>query len=349
MSAKDIARLEEARLIGLDWGTTSLRAYLFGKSGEILAENSAPSGVMHLERFCPVGAPDAPRENLFEAALEDICRDWPAEVILRLPVIACGMVGSTAGWKEAAYLKTPAGAEELARALTNVERAKGSTVRIVPGVCASGLAGSQLPEIMRGEETQIAGILSQKEGGPATRNDHLLVGLPGTHSKWVQVRDGKIVSFATFVTGELYGLLASHSVIAKTQKKASRFEEAAFKAGLRLSQRPNAEAAGGLLSTIFSTRSRRVLGELKEEEQPDYLSGLLIGEELAGVERMLLRERCSLQDFASILLAGERDLCVRYQAACNVLGWPVTEMIENATVRGLWSVAQQAGMVRSET
>jgi 2-dehydro-3-deoxygalactonokinase len=340
-----ISRLETACLVGLDWGTSTLRAYLFGEAGEILAEHSAPSGVMHLERFLPAGASHAPREALFEAALDDVCREWPAAIIAKLPVLACGMVGSTVGWKEAAYLKTPAGTGELAKALTSVKRANGSTVQIVPGVCSVGVAGASLPEIMRGEETQIAGILST-EARNAEASHELLIGMPGTHSKWVHVRGGKIVSFTTFVTGELYGLLTRHSVIAKTNKKSPHLEEAEFQSGLRLGQGNREEAAGGLLSTIFSTRSRKILGELKEEEQADYLSGLLIGAELAGVERVLAREGRKLQDFAAILLAGEHSLCIRYEAACRALSWPKAVTVENATAQGLWSVARQAGLVR---
>jgi 2-dehydro-3-deoxygalactonokinase len=340
-----IVRLKGARLVGLDWGTSALRAYLFGGNGDILAERSAPSGVLHLDRFLPTDAAHARRETLFEAALDDVCRDWPATIVSQLPVLACGMVGSTVGWKEAAYLQTPAGTNELAKALTSVKRANGSVVQIVPGVCSYGVAGASLPEIMRGEETQITGLLSAPKAANMANNDDLLIGLPGTHSKWAQVREDRIVSFTTFVTGELYALLTNHSVVAKTETKSPHLEEAAFQAGLRLGQSESGEAAGGLLSSIFSTRSRKILGELKQEEQPDYLSGLLIGAELAGVHRVLAREKRKPADFAAVVLAGERGLCARYQSACRTVQWPRTEIAENATARGLWSVARQAGLV----
>ena len=338
-------RIEKARLIGLDWGTSSLRAYLFGDSGTMLAERTAPSGVMHLERFTPGGDPRVSREQLFEAAMDEICGEWLVEHGPDLPMIACGMVGSTVGWKEAAYLRTPAGTGDLAKALTIVKRADGAALQIVPGICAAGVPGKSFPEILRGEETQLAGILSAIAAPTSGASENLLIGLPGTHSKWAQVRDRKIVSFSTFVTGELYGLLTSYSVVAKTATKPDQMDTEAFGLGLQLAQAQTPEAAGGLLSTIFSTRSKRVLGELREGQQPDYLSGLLIGEELAGVQRVLARDTHRLSDYSRILLAGDRGLCTRYHAACLQLSWPATEFVEAATQRGLWSIAREAGFV----
>ncbi|HUL33465.1 MAG TPA: 2-dehydro-3-deoxygalactonokinase [Candidatus Eisenbacteria bacterium] len=340
-----MAQAEDARLIGLDWGTSSLRAYLFGDAGEVLGEKSAPSGVMHLERFRTEDRSDAPRETLFEAALKDLCHDWFGECVRRLPVIACGMIGSTVGWKEAAYLKAPVGTGELAQALTAAKRIDGTAVHIVPGICSTGEPGKMLPEILRGEETQVAGILANSDVRGDGGGGDLLIGLPGTHSKWVVVAGKRIVSFTTFVTGELYALLTSHSVIAKTEKWSEAMDQESFGIGLQLARRRDAEATGGILSTIFSTRSKQVLGELKKEQQPDYLSGLLIGEEVTGVERILARDRRSFTDFSRILLAGNGDLCTRYRAGCRELSWPVPEIVGDATQRGLWSIAREAGLL----
>jgi len=337
--------MQGARLIGLDWGTSSLRAYLFGDNGMALAERMAPSGVMHLQRFLPPGKTEAPREQLIEAAFDEICAEWLAEKGRNLQVIACGMVGSTVGWKEAAYLKVPVGTGALAKALTMVKTADGVTVQIVPGICAAGVPGKSFPEILRGEETQIAGIIARLAVPESGASENLLIGLPGTHSKWVQVRDREIVSFSTFVTGELYGLLTRYSVVAKSEKKPELLDAESFHLGLQLGRARTGEAAGGLLSTIFSTRSKRVLSELREEQQPDYLSGLLIGEELASVQRVLARDQRSLSDYSRILLAGDRALCARYQAACRQLSWPAPDFVEGATELGLWSIAWAAGLV----
>ena len=334
--------MEPARLIGLDWGTSSLRAYLLGSDGQILQQKSAASGVMHLDRFIPAGEPGISREKFFEAAFTDICGDWLTQAGPGLQVLACGMVGSTLGWREAAYLRTPVGTSELASALTKVSLGSGNAVHIVPGICAAGEAGKSFPEILRGEETQIAGILSLI--GNSAGSESLMIGLPGTHSKWVLVQDRRIISFTTFVTGELYALLTNHSVVAKTHKKLERMEVDAFRLGLQLGRARNGEAAGGLLSTIFSTRSKRVLGELKEGEQPDYLSGLLIGEELAGLERILARDQRTLTGFSRILIAGDRSLCERYEFACKQVDWPIPEVVQGATAAGLWSVAREAGL-----
>jgi len=262
-----------------------------------------------------------------------------------LPVIACGMVGSTVGWKEAAYLRTPAGTDALAGALTRVSRADGGLLHIVPGILAPGVSGKRLPEVMRGEETQIAGIFSSDDPTNATEGDNWLIGLPGTHSKWVQTGMGKIVSFTTFVTGELYGLLTSHSVIAKTERKSQEFSEEAFQAGMEIGRGQDSEGAGGVLSTIFSTRTKSVLGELRKGQQSDYLSGLLIAEELAGVERVLRRDGCKLEEFPRIVLAGEPDLCARYKFASNHLHWPAVEIVADAAERGLWRLARTAQLI----
>jgi len=334
---------EPARLIGLDWGTSSLRAYLFGEAGRKLAENSAPSGVMHLERLFAPGQHPITRDELFEAAFEEVCDDWLRRTP-GLPVIACGMVGSTVGWKEAAYLRTPAGTDALAGALTQVSRADGGLIHIVPGILAPGVSGKRLPEVMRGEETQIAGIF----GGGDTNDpdgENLLVGLPGTHSKWAQTGMGKIVAFTTFVTGELYGLLTNYSVIAKTESKSQEFSGEAFQAGMESARGPDTEGAGGVLSTIFSTRTKSLLGELRKGQQSDYLSGLLIAEELAGVERILRRDRRRLEEFSRIVFAGDPGLCARYKFASNHLRWPAVEIVAEAAERGLWRLARTARLV----
>ena len=333
-----------ARLIGLDWGTSSLRAYLFGEAGQRLAQRSASSGVMHLERFRQPRQPPMSRGELFEAALQEVCEAWFREAP-GLPILACGMVGSTVGWREAAYLRAPAGTDALAGALTQVPRPGRSTLQIVPGISAPGTPGKTLPEIMRGEETQIAGILSTGDLPDRATDGDLLIGLPGTHSKWVQVRTGKIVSFSTFVTGELFALLTSYSVIAKTKETLEGFAEEDFQAGMEIACAPSAEGAGGVLSTLFSTRAKRVLGGLREEHQRDYLSGLLIGEELSGVERILRRDARNLRQFSRIVLAGEPGLCARYKLACEHFQWPVVETVEGAAEQGLWNVARTAKLV----
>jgi 2-dehydro-3-deoxygalactonokinase len=280
-----------------------------------------------------------------------MCGEWLADKP-RLPVIACGMLGSTLGWKETAYVQAPVSLGDLAGALATVDRKNGKPVHIVPGISMTGIPGKSFPEIMRGEETKIMGVVSALTAAASPDSRNLLVGMPGTHSKWARVKDGQLLSFSTFVTGELYGLLLDHSVIVgPVVKKPGGFDDAAFQRGLSLGRAQSQEAAGGLLSTIFSTRTMRVLGDrtddgLTQEQQPHYLSGLLIGDELAGVERTLKRDNLVPSDFSQVILAGERNLCQKYQTACLAFCWPAPRFLEGAVERGLWSVARAARLVQ---
>ncbi|EAY69775.1 2-keto-3-deoxy-galactonokinase [Burkholderia dolosa AU0158] len=160
-------------LIALDWGTTSLRAYLYDAHGALIDTRGRAAGVMHV----PAGGARA-----FDAVFEDACGDW-LDRAPGVPVLAAGMVGSAQGWREAPYVAVPAGADALVAGLVTVTTARGTTVSIVPGVIATG----ELPDVMRGEETQIFGALA----GDATLDadsSGILIGLPGTHAKWAWVK-----------------------------------------------------------------------------------------------------------------------------------------------------------------
>jgi 2-dehydro-3-deoxygalactonokinase len=156
-----------AALIGLDWGTTSLRAYLFQADGAVVDSRLSTGGIMRLSKL--------PAEGGCDAELEKICGDWLNAV--EVPIIAAGMVGSAQGWVKAPYVPTPASCEPLANALTRVQSARGSIVHVVPGIVEDG----QMPNVMRGEETQIFGAL--KTYPQLSQSDKVLIGLPGTHAK----------------------------------------------------------------------------------------------------------------------------------------------------------------------
>ena len=186
----------QAQLIALDWGTSSLRAYKLGPAGVVLEQRALASGIMHL--------PSEPRDiagvrcgNGFELAFDAACGDW-LDAEPGLPVIACGMVGSAQGWSEAAYRPTPVDVASLGQALHKVRSLRGVDVHIVPGV----IEQVGLPNVMRGEETQVLGVL---QGLGAD----MLIGLPGSHSKWVEVVEGRITHFDTFMTGEVFAVLSS--------------------------------------------------------------------------------------------------------------------------------------------
>ncbi|OPA83077.1 2-dehydro-3-deoxygalactonokinase [Pseudomonas fluorescens] len=313
----------QAQLIALDWGTSSLRAYKLGPAGVVLEQRSLASGIMHL--------PSEAREiagvlcsDGFELAFDAACGDW-LEAEPGLPVIACGMVGSAQGWSEAAYRNTPVDVASLGQALHKVCSLRGVEVHIVPGV----IEQVGLPNVMRGEETQVLGVLPGLE-------TEALIGLPGSHSKWVEVVGGRITHFDTFMTGEVFAVLSKHSLLGRTQKPSETFQADAFDRGVHVALSDEGER--GVLSTLFSARTLGLTAQLLPEQQPDYLSGLLIGHELAG-----LPDRAK---HLPIILVGAAPLCARYQRALALCGFAHVSLAQEATERGLWQLAVAAGLTQ---
>lgn len=265
--------------LACDWGTTNLRAWLLGDGGEVLREQDFPLGVSRLK---PGEAAERFRHEVRPALqAEDV------------PAILCGMIGSNLGWRAVDYLPCPASLEDLCGALVTV--AEG--VRIVPGLRGPGVTAA--PDVMRGEETQVFGWLRQD---PARLTGRHLVCHPGTHAKWVLVEDGRIVRFVTAMTGELFALLRRHSVL---KSDAPPDDEAAFDAGV------DAAGDGGALAVrLFSARARVTAGGAAPETTPSYLSGLLIGAEIAGAPPLL-----GAGTDGPIVLLGEKVLCHWYHRA----------------------------------
>lgn len=319
----------QAQLIALDWGTTSLRAYRLGEHGQVLQQRALSAGIMQLPQTPRLIAGELCSDG-FELALDEACGDW-LNAEPDLPVIACGMVGSAQGWREAPYRETPASVHELGAALESVRSVRGVTVHIVPGV----LQRSTLPNVMRGEETQVLGVLASLS--PEQAGQPLLIGLPGSHSKWVDVAQGQIRHFDTFMTGEVYAALCAHTILGRTMHRGDGFDDAAFDRGLEIAL--SASGAAGPLSTIFSTRTLGLTGQLDPAAQPDYLSGLLIGHELA----VLAAQRRTSSP--SIVLIGNDALCARYSRGLAAAGFSRIALAEQATERGLWQVAVEAGLV----
>ena len=241
--------MTDPAFIAVDWGTTRLRASLVDGAGAVLGTTQSDSGV---QSVTPGG---------FPAALEAACAAWFADHP-DLPVLMSGMVGSRNGWVEAPYAPCPAGASEIAARLLAVPGA-GRDVRVVPGVDCRWADGAY--DVMRGEETQALGT------GVA---DGLLA-LPGTHGKWIEMRQGRIHRFATFVTGELFAAVSASFV--------ARLAEAPHDdvAGADLA----AEAAavpGGLTRALFQARARALAGDLAPRGVRPFLSRLLVEAEIAG-------------------------------------------------------------------
>lgn len=316
-----IATTERTELVALDWGTTSLRAYRLGRGGQVAESRRLAAGIQHID--------DGNRPAGFARALDQACGDWiraaPASAI-----VACGMIGSAQGWREAAYLEVPASVDDLGRALTAVE-IPGGVLHIIPGLIARG----PLPEVMRGEETQVAGVLAQG-AAPGDPGGDGWIGLPGTHAKWVRVRDRRIVAFRTFLTGEVFAALCAHTILGRTMRRAAAPDLDAFDRGVAVARSP--EGRAGVLSTVFSTRTLGLVGALAPEAQADYLSGVLIGHEIAALAELGVAP-------GGAVLAGDEELCQRYRRALVASGHPPPAIATGATERGLWQIACAAGLV----
>ena len=274
-----------ATLIALDWGTTSLRAYLLDATGAIREHRSGGPGIMKVEN------------GAFEGALDALCGDWIA-AHPQAQLIASGMIGSKQGWREAPYCPCPAGVADIAAHLMRIPLAGGRQLAIVPGVSTID-AASGVPDVMRGEETQIIGALAGSGRQVAL--------LPGSHSKWAWVEDGAIVSFASFMTGEVYAALSGHTILGRLMKLDAQADPAAFERGVAY----GLEAPGALLSRIFSARTLGLTGMLADSALPSYLSGLLIGSEIGGALQMRAGT-------ASPVLLGTSELSALYARALRL-------------------------------
>lgn len=297
--------MSEARLIALDWGSTRLRAFLLDADGTVLATRQSEQGASTLSG-----------EAAFVQAFAAITAEWPT-----LPALACGMVGSQHGWREAPYAPCPADAAALAKhALKLDER-----ISILPGLMHDG----GQPDVMRGEETQIVGALALH---PELAAQSCLV-LPGTHSKWARVQAGRVTGFATHMTGELYALLRQHSVLARLMPadSASPPSSQAFLAGVDAARKD-----GALSHQLFAVRTLGLFKRLLPEQLPDYLSGLLIGHEIAHELAAGVPER--------LALVGDPALCERYALALGRFGIQAPLQLDNTAPAGLWQLAQTLGL-----
>ena len=300
-------RMNGTTLIALDWGTSNLRARRLGAGGQVLDERSAPVGVM------------AVPERRFEAALRALCGDW----IGTAPLMASGMIGSRQGWVEAPYLPCPATLGDAAAQLATVTLQGGGTLHIVPGLTCTGPDGQA--DVMRGEETQLWG---------AGLQDGQVCVLPGTHSKWAWVgAGGGIERFQTWMTGELYAVLVQHSILGRLMQPGSA-APAAFADGARLGLAEHAH----LSHLVFAARTTGLMGTRSADELPDFLSGLLVGAEIASAR---LRGAPP-----AVTLLGEDALCERYAAALALADVAVQRAAPEATTRGQWRVAVAAGLVK---
>lgn len=251
--------MSEAAFIAGDWGTSRLRLYLCDARGSVLARGEGEGA----------SVPDCAGRFAAATAAWDKAHGV-------LPAVLGGMVGSTIGWKEVPYLHCPAKPQAIAGAALRFE-AGGRAIAILPGLSCTGRTGA--PDVMRGEETQILGAL--RVHPELTRGRHLFC-LPGTHAKWVAVDNGAVMDFQTALSGELFELLRRHSVLARDGGEVA-IDSPALARGLDF-VRANPDA--DLLHLLFSTRARVVTGDMAKSDAASYLSGLVLGKDVATALRL---------------------------------------------------------------
>jgi 2-dehydro-3-deoxygalactonokinase len=293
-------------LIGVDWGTSNFRAFRFDRNGEVIGGRSCPTGILKVQ------------EGKFAEALREQIGDWIADGETR--VLLCGMVGSRQGWAEANYLRCPVKIDDLAKAVVKISFT-GAEVLLIPGVMGEDSYG--VPEVMRGEETEAMGIVDDCDGCG-------LVCLPGTHTKWIELRDRSIASFLTFMTGDVYAALRTHTILSRLINSEAAIDESSFLRGVARS-----DDAGGLLHHLFSVRTLVLSGALTEDTASSYLSGLLIGHEV----------RAMMTVDAHVHLVGALQLCQLYEKAISACGGRATLEDEDAAARGLAAIGRRLGWI----
>ena len=291
-------------MIGVDWGTTSFRAFRLNQDGTIRDRLATARGIMNV------------LNSRFAETLREEIGPWLAAGEDR--VLLSGMIGSRQGWAEAPYVPCPAGLAEIAAALLDVGFDWGQ-VKLVPGL--SGTDDSGIAEVMRGEETQIAGVPALLENGG-------IACLPGTHSKWARVADGRVTAFATHMTGEAFAALRTQTILGRTMRDAPS-DDAAFERGFRRSA-----DAGGLLHHIFGVRAETLFDRLTESDAASYLSGILIGHEV--------RAALGFAENQTVHLIGAPDLTRLYASAIGLLGGTTITHGDEATARGLALIGRLA-------
>lgn len=250
--------MSDAVFIAGDWGTSRLRLCLCGPDGTVLARREGPGIAEARGRAATV--------------FTTVAADWDNA----LPVLLSGMVGSSIGWREVPYLPCPAAPAAIAKGALQWQT-NGRRVAIMPGLSCHNASG--LFDVMRGEETQLLGAVQLE---PTLSSGRHLVCLPGTHAKWALIDDGTVTRFQTALSGELFALLVEHSILAHGAAEVSA-DHAAFGEGAATARK---QTQAGLLHLLFSTRSRQFAGEISKEQAASYLSGLIIGEDVAAALRL---------------------------------------------------------------
>jgi 2-dehydro-3-deoxygalactonokinase len=292
--------------ISLDWGTTSFRAYQVDAEGKVVTETAAPEGIL------------AVRDAAFEMVLESHIGPWSKA----LPIIASGMITSRQGWVECPYAQCPASVADLASAITTKATASGRKIHFITGLHHA--SASIRHDVLRGEETQVFGAVG--EGA-----DHFIT--PGTHSKWIDVTGGKITSFATYMTGETFALYRNHSILGRLMQEGPA-DDASFAKGVEAAF----EAPADLLHNLFAVRTLGLFNDLPAEKLASYLSGLLIGAEVASA--VMRRGRGG-----NYMVLGSAQLAATYLTALKIAGITAKVGDPLCAIKGQRLIAQAAGIL----
>ncbi|MBC9877274.1 2-dehydro-3-deoxygalactonokinase [Bradyrhizobium sp. INPA01-394B] len=300
--------MTEPAFVAVDWGTSSFRLWLVDRTGQVLAERRSDEGMLAAAK---AGFSGVLQAHLSAVAAPD-----------RLPVLVCGMAGAKTGWIEAGYVDTPA---PLAAVLKQAARVPGEArdIRILPGIAQRD---PKAPDVMRGEETQLLGALGLEAAGEA------LVCMPGTHSKWVRVKNGAVERFSTFMTGELFSVVSRETILSLAVAGADEAEDVAtFKAAVTEAFEAPAFAA----NLLFTARSRQLLFGATPAAARETLSGTLIGAELAAGLSIGLPK-------AGITLIASGRLAALYRHAFDALSVTVNPIDADEAVRRGLSMASAA-------
>jgi 2-dehydro-3-deoxygalactonokinase len=303
---------ESIAMIAVDWGTTNRRAWALGLDGTVVAERGDGEGLLAVK---PGG---------FASSFAEFIAPWLGNG-RSLLVLMCGMVGSKLGWVEAPYIAAPADLSSLARNLQPVPFVGDARIAIVPGVSS---IENGVPDVMRGEECQVLAVLAQRNLRQAT----LL--LPGTHSKWVRVEDGRLASFRTYMTGELYNALTSAGTLAQLMEKGESDGEA-FLAGVA---RARDHDAGALSHLLFGVRTLGLFDRLPRTSLASYLSGLLIGGEMT--------DAVDWSGARKVIAVGSPKLLENYRRAAQAFGLAFEAHDNSALLPpALHMIARAAGLM----
>ncbi len=298
--------------IAIDWGTSNVRAWGLSRDGETTFATESDKGMSRLSK------------DDYPGVLRELVGDHIGAGSDPVDVVICGMAGAKQGWREAPYIETPADLRTLGQNAVMPDMPHDRLrPRILSGVCHKQ-AGAE--DVMRGEETQVLGLMALKPDFSGT------ICMPGTHAKWVQVANGRITAFSTAMTGELYELLSTQTVLRHSLQ--GTLDGPSHEDGLKAGLKAGITHPENLTGQLFKVRAAALLADRDAAWCAGYLSGLLVGSEVAGHQSWIPDK--------PVPLVGSARLSRIYARAFDMMG-ASTETIDatTATLAGLAAARKQ--------